>query len=216
MILTQRKFFLVVFLFALELLTLPCAMGAPVPVKSGDNFAFFLTGLPGNNQFKIHMAEAVKSLREVLRANGYSAQQMVLFSEKPASGDLWGKNEVATKEGIEEFLKDTHKRLKPYDRAFIFICGHANGRDEEALFHLPGPDMMYQTLMEGIDGIPAKEMTVVVIASQGHAWIRKLGRPGRVIIAGNGLRQFDFIPMLFLRFFPKNLDRKSTRLNSSH
>lgn len=205
MVLNKQKISFLAFLAGLLLLTMPCAFCGQSPVKSGDNFALLITGLSGNNQFKIHMNEAAKSLREVLRVNGYQTPQMVRFSDKIESGDLWGKNEMVTKEKLEEFLKDTRKRLKPYDRAFIFICGHANGRDEEAMFHLPGPDISYQDLIEGIDGIPAKETLIVVIASQGHAWIRKLGRPGRVIIAGNGLRQFDFIPMLFLRYFPRNL-----------
>ena len=205
MISSKQIFLFSLCLFGILFLTMPRAFCAQAPVKPEDNFALFITGLSGSNQFKIHMNGAAKSLREVLRANGYGTQQMVRFSDKAESGDLWGKSEIVTKEKLEEFLKDTPKRLNPYDRAFIFICGHANGRDEEAMFHLPGPDIAYQNLIEGIDGIPAREMIIVVIASQGHTWIRKLGRPGRVIIAGNGLRQFDFIPMLFLRYFARNL-----------
>ena len=205
------------------LLRMPYAFCAQTPENSGDNFALLITGLSGNRQFKIHMEDAAKSLREVLRVNGYGAQQMVRFSDKVEFGDLWGKNEMVTKEKLEEFLKDTGKRLKPYDHAFIFIGGHANGRDEGAMFHLPGQDISYEDLIAGIDGIPAKEMIIVVAASQGHTWIRKLGRPGRVIIAGTGLRQFDFIPMLFLRYFPENLhsgvfdplQEKESRLKAS-
>ncbi len=204
---SKRNFFLALLFFILQFLSAGRILCAGTSPKAADNLALFITGLPGNNQFKIHIHQAAKRMREVLRANGYRAQQIVLFSEAVESGGPWGRNEVATKEKIQEYLKDMRKRHKAYDQVFVFIVGHANGHDEEAMFHLPGPDIAYQDLMKGIDGIPAKEMMIIVIAPQGHVWIRKLGRPGRVIIAGNGLRQFDFIPMLFLRYFPENLWR---------
>ena len=156
-----------------------------------ENLGLFITGLAGNHEFKIFMDGALSSLQKVLLANGYKEEQFLTFSEKNS-----------TKRTLENYMKETAKRPKPYANVFIFIAGHANGHDEDAFFHLRGTDVSYKTMMEWIGSIPAKQMILVVAASQGEAWIKKLGKPGRIIIVGNGLQKFDFIPVTFLRLFP--------------
>lgn len=165
--------------------------------------AIFILGLSGSNEFKSYFDTAPELMRQVLLWNGYPQKAITRLSEEGNEDKRWGKNLLGTKENILKLLEDTAKKNEMYEEVFIFIAGHANGRDDEAMLHLPGDDLIYSQLMEGIKAISAKKMFLVVAASQGGAWIEKLSAPNRVIVAGNGFRQYDFIPLQFLRFFPE-------------
>ncbi|HTL48800.1 MAG TPA: hypothetical protein VL688_12140, partial [Verrucomicrobiae bacterium] len=91
------------------------------------------------------------------------------------------------------------------EQVVVFIAGHANGHDENAKLHLPGRDVDFKTLISWLDGIKTKQMIVVLATPQGEAWMKKFSRPGRVILAGNGLRKHNALPVMFLKFFPAEL-----------
>ncbi len=169
---------------------------------AGSNLAIFISGISGGEKYQSPFNTAAQLLGKVLSANGFSAETMYRFSENADPMREWGKNDFSRKEILRNFMIHAANPPKPYDTVFIFIAGHANGRDEEAKLHLPGEDVDYQTLIGWIDAIPARRMIVVLAASQGHVWISKLGKPGRVLIIGNAMREFDFMPITFLRFFP--------------
>ncbi|MDP3920486.1 MAG: hypothetical protein Q8R76_06755 [Candidatus Omnitrophota bacterium] len=178
----------------------PRARGAEL---TGDNLAVFITGLSGGHQFQAYMDEAVGQLQEVLLANAYARERMIRFSESQDGELQWGKNVPARVDRLEPFMTRVAERTKSYENVFVFIAGHANGRDEEAKFHLGGEDVSYETLIRWIDGIPAERLILILAAPQGEVWIRSLSGPGRVLIVGNGFREFDFLPTLFLRLFPE-------------
>ncbi len=195
----KQSKYLAMLIFLLVLLNIPLcfAESAPAPARLG----LFITGLSGSHQFKTYFDQAPGKIRETLTANGYQSEDFTWFSEKGGHQN-WADDRIARKENLAMYFDARAEQKKVYDEVFVFIAGHANGRDEEAMMHLPGDDVSYEVLMKGIDAIPAKRMLIVVAAPQGDIWIKKLAKPGRVIIAANGYRQYDFIPMIFLRIFP--------------
>ena len=192
-------------LLLIWLMCVPTSRAAQIPAT--NRLAILVSGLSGNHEFKIYFQNAMGELRQTLLRKGYQREELVLFSEEHAPDSLWQQSRLATRKNLREFFGKLKGRSQPYSEVFIFIVGHANGHDEEAILHLPGEDMSYAELMNAIDPIPAQQMTVVVAAPQGEAWIQKLSRPQRVVIAGNGYRQYDFIPLLFLRTFPLTLEK---------
>ncbi len=182
---------------------------------SSERAALFITGLSGSNQFKTYFEKTPELIRKTLLANGYLKENMVKLSEDLSGGKQWGREMPGTKENIDLELTRFAVTPKDYEEVFIFIAGHANGRDEEAMMHLPGDDMVFEDIIKKIDAISAKRIFLVVAAPQGETWIKKLGRPGRVIIAGNGYRQYDFIPMIFLRIFPEVFFKSTQGTDSS-
>jgi hypothetical protein len=167
-----------------------------------SNLAIFISGLPGGEKYKNSIQVAFQLLQNVLLENGFDRKQMVRFSPEPSGAKEWGEDHFSRKAALEETMAEFAKYDGIYDTVFVFIAGHANGRDEDAKFHIPGEDISYQIMMKWIDAIPARKMILVLAISQGHIWIELLAKPGRIVIAGNGLREFDFMPVVFLRLFP--------------
>ena len=178
----------------------------------GEKLGLFITGLSGSHQFQTYFNRAPEYFRQSLLWNGYRKEELIKFAEDKQGGQEWGASEVAYKKDLLGYLDQLAQRKTPYEEAFIFIGGHANGRDEEAMLHLPGEDLRYQDLMDKLDAIPAKHLILIVAAPQGEAWIERLAKPHRVIVAGNGYRQYDFIPMQFLRYFLEMFVRGVPRL----
>lgn len=181
------------------LLAEPAAFGAQADQRQA---AFFITGLAGSHEFRINYRGAVRSLASILELNGYAYSDMVRLADEIEAEIPWGKAELSSGANIRKVIDEYSRSGKFYDKLFIFIAGHANGRDEEAVFHLPGEDIEYKELMRWLDNLPAKETIVIVAAPQGHAWVEQFSKPGRIVLAAGGLREFDFIPATFLRFFP--------------
>lgn len=176
------------------------ALSADTP--SAKNIAVLVTGLSGSRQFQTYFQDSVNKLVPVLRASGYSA--VYRFSEAPANSE---QGETANREVLEKRLNEIASE-GPYENVFVWVAGHANGRDEESLLHLPKQDVSYKDLMGWLNQIESKRSVYALAVPQGQAWIKALAKPGRVIAAGSGLREYDFIPWMFLRHFPASF--KST------
>ena len=176
--------------------------------------AVFVFGLPGTPQFRIYFKKAWQELAPLLAANGFAADEQVLFS---SFGCEESRGALCLDSNREIFETQIRKSASagPYERVFIFMAGHANGHDDEALFQLPGPDVSYRDLMTRLNQLQTKSLLTVVAASQGSVWLQKFGGPGRAVIAGNGLREFDFIPLIFLKNFPA-MFAKAARWHALH
>lgn len=199
------------FLFSLAL-TLAVAL-SPFSQRAwaagnAGNLGIFITGLSGELSYKTYLAEGVAKFERFLLSNGYHSGEFVEFSEtgEAETASAAGKKVMAaTKENLKKFFEEQAEKKAAYENVFLFIAGHANGHDENAVFHLPGQDVNYAQFFEWIEKIPAKKILIVHGASQGDVWIKKLSGADRVIITGSGDRKVDFIPIVFLRTFPKVL-----------
>ncbi len=169
------------------------------PAKS---IAVLVTGLSGSRQFHTYFQDSVNKLVPVLKASGYSV--IYRFSEAPGNSE---QGEAANREVLEKRLSELASE-GPYENVFVWVAGHANGRDEESMLHLPKQDVSYKDLMGWLNQIESKRSVYALAVPQGQAWVKALAKPGRVIAAGSGLREYDFIPWMFLRHFPASF--KST------
>jgi len=169
------------------------------PAKS---IAVLVTGLSGSRQFQTYFQDSVNKLVPVLKASGYSV--LYRFSEAPGNSE---QGETASRDALEKKLTEL-AAAGPYENVFVWVAGHANGRDEESLLHLPKQDVSYKDLTGWLNQIESKRSVYALAIPQGQAWIKALAKPGRVIAAGSGLREYDFIPWMFLRHFPASF--KST------
>lgn len=164
--------------------------------------AAFITGLSGSEtKYERYFNLAQTKLKDLLLANGYMPNEIYRFADKNEAGINWVHQEISGRVSLQSYFQKM-KDGGPVEEFFLFIAGHANGHDENAMLQLPGEDISYEELMKWIDQVPAKRMTLIIALSQGESWIKTLSKSGRIIIAGTGLRQFDFAPVLFLRLFP--------------
>lgn len=173
--------------------------------------AIFITGLNGSHQFRVYFRGAVHSLASVLSKNGYEYKNMVRLGQQIEDDIPWGMSSQSTAVDIQKTLRALAEKKIVYEQLFIFVAGHANGRDDEAKLHLPGPDITYSTLMQWLEPLSAKQEVVILAIPQGQSWIEKFSKPGRIIIAGGALRDFDFIPAAFLQMFPNMFQAAEVR-----
>jgi hypothetical protein len=180
-----------------------------IPAIGGEGssrVAFLVTGLSGGAKWQDTFDEAIEQLGSVLLKNGYTKEDLRIMVSK--SGSRHG--EIAGEKGaLLEALDKAAEAQQPYEEVFFFIAGHADGKDERARFHLAEDDATFDEIAIKLDRIPAKAMVVIAATPQGHVWIERLSKPGRYIVAGNGLREYDYIPRLFLNFFPKILKKET-------
>lgn len=160
------------------------------------NVAILITGLSGSRQFQSYFRDSVEKLVPILEASGYSG--IYRFSEKP---EVSQDADLVTRENLQNRLKSIAEQ-GPYENVFVWIAGHANGRDEESFLHLPEQDVSYKELMGWLEAIDSKRSLFALAIPQGQSWIKALAKPGRAVVAGSGLREYDFIPWMFLRNFP--------------
>ncbi|HTL47610.1 MAG TPA: hypothetical protein VL688_06050, partial [Verrucomicrobiae bacterium] len=176
------------------------ALAAP---SENPKLAVLITGLSGGYDYKKSFLGSSRALHNMLRENGYGEDSIVVFNEQGSVGEN-GNELMATRENLESFFEGQAGKSER-EQVVVFIAGHANGHDENAKLHLPGRDVDFKTLISWLDGIKTKQMIVVLATPQGEAWMKKFSRPGRVILAGNGLRKHNALPVMFLKFFPAEL-----------
>ena len=159
------------------------------------NLAIFIFGSPGTPQFQHDFEDARADLGRVLEANGFGPEQ-----QRVLKGD--GQT-------LQTELAKISK--KTYGNLFIFVAGHANGRDEQAMLHLPGQDRSYAELMPLIEKIHARQRILVAAVPQAHVWAKRFSGKGQIVLAGNARREFDFIPAQFLKIFPAMFTKAAER-----
>lgn len=181
-----------------------CALGEEIqsPLNVSKE-AVIITGLAGQEyKYKRFFDLAARKTYQVLAANGYSESSIHYFSDHGEDTKNSGiQSRLASGNNLKTFFEEIKGRHP--EELFLFIAGHANGRDENTVLHLPGEDIRYQELLDLVRGVQAKRLIVVAAVPQGETWIKALSGPGRIILAGGGYRQFDFIPVVFLRLFPE-------------
>lgn len=164
------------------------------------NLALFVFGHPGTPQFENFFEDARQELSRVLEANGFSPKQQAVLSQKPGAGTDYLFWDVSNRKTLESRLASLGR--EQYDDLFIFIAGHANGRDEEAVLHLPGKDIRYDELMPLFKQLKAKRRLLVAAVPQAHVWVEPFSGDHSMVLAGNNQREYDFIPIQFLINFP--------------
>ncbi len=189
------------------LLTL-CFSARAFSAVEGKDIAIVVSGISGSHSFEYNFKALHHEIAELLKENNYKRQNLFLFSEKESENDReWNSRESSSWANLRSFFKNMgSKTLKAkLDRAFILIAGHANGRDEEAMLHLPGKDISLKTMQQWVKEIHAKEKVIIIMTPQGESWIEAMAGEGVVTVVGNVSREFDVLPVIFMQFLTEGL-----------
>lgn len=165
----------------------------------GHNLALFIFGQPGTAAFDKLFDSAHMQLGRLLNQNGFNDQNSQVYFRASSLSEKTG--ELSSRQHLNLRIPEIAAK-GPYDKLFLFVAGHVNGRDDKAILHLPGEDMPVAELIGKLQQIKAGQTIVVAAVAQGQLWTKAFSAEHHIVIVGNSQREFDFIPIQFLTFFP--------------
>jgi hypothetical protein len=140
--------------------------------------AVILVGLPGDEEHERLFAEALGDWRAWLTGPlGLDPAHVLIFAPSPSR--------PATHANIEKELGQWKRSLKPADRLWVFLLGHANDDGEHAWFHLAGPDLRDDQLAKLFEGIPCREQVFWLTTPEAGRFLHALSVKGRIVVAAS-------------------------------
>jgi hypothetical protein len=157
------------------------AAGHPA-LQTSKGHALILVGLPGDEEHEKLFATVTRAWRDWLTGPlGFAAADVrVLFGRDGKQGLAKG---AATRAAVEREVAALKQALRPDDRLWVFVLGHADHDGERAAFHLPGPDLRAEELGQLFAGISCREQVFWMTTSASGWFLRPLSAKGRIVVA---------------------------------
>jgi hypothetical protein len=146
--------------------------------------ALILVGLPGDKEHEKLFADTAQAWKAwLIGPLGLDPAQVVLLH---GFKELDGKPvHPHTRADVERALDEWKRSLKPTDRVWVFLLGHANDDGKHAWFHLPGPDVREDQLAKLFAGIPCREQVFWVTTPAAGRFQQALSTKGRIVAAAS-------------------------------
>jgi len=146
--------------------------------------ALILVGLPGDKEHEKLFVDTAQAWKAWLTGPlGLDQTQVVLlYGFKELDGKAFHAD---TRADIEKTVEQWKRSLKPTDRIWVFLLGHANDDGEHSWFHLPGSDLREDQLAKLFEGIPCREQVFWVTTSDAGRFLQAFSTKGRVVAAAS-------------------------------
>jgi hypothetical protein len=129
-----------------------------------------VAGLGGDTDYEKQFEKWAADLDKMLRSNGPDTHTTVL------SGT------AATRERLEQTLKQIAGGAHEDDTFAIFLIGHGTFDGTDYKFNLPGPDITGADLATLLNTVHAREQLVVIMTSASGAALAPLAKKDRIVI----------------------------------
>lgn len=184
------------------------------PVELPREFALIICGVSGDEAHYEKFWTLGSDLYHVLRDKcGYPEDRIyLLFEDKPAGQQTI--HATSSKADIIKTFDEIKAKLKPQDKFFIFLAGHADFEDHKnARFHIPGPDITDAELGKLLDGLPTQRITTVVSTPCSGYFMKHLAKPGRITITATKA-EAEISETVFPYCFVKAFEDPASDLNA--
>ena len=161
------------------------AAEASAGAEAAAGHALIWVGLAGDEPHRVLFGRVVELWRNWLteRLNFEPSRVHVV----PATvGQTETPGWTSTREAMAEQLDSLRSALRPQDRLWVFLLGHANSDGQHAWFHLHGPDPRDDEIGEMFAGLTCSEQVFWLTTPAAARFARHLSRKGRVIVAAAG------------------------------
>jgi hypothetical protein len=134
--------------------------------------SYYLTvaGLGGDPDYEKQFQKWAADLDKALQANGPETHSTMLAGPS------------ATREHLEQALKQSAAAIHDGDSFALFLIGHGTFDGTNYKFNLPGPDVTAAELATLLNEIHSRQQLVVLMTSASGAAIAPLSRKDRVVI----------------------------------
>jgi hypothetical protein len=137
---------------------------------SAANYYVTIAGLGGAPDYEAQFAKWAADLDKQLRVSG------------PESHVLTLSGPGATRQHVEETLRQVANEMASDDAFALFLIGHGTFDGEEYKFNLPGPDITARELAGLINRIPARRQLVVNMTSCSGATLEAFAHKDRIVM----------------------------------
>ena len=146
--------------------------------------ALILVGLPGDKEHEKLFLNTAQAWKAWLTGPlGLDQSQVVLLH---GFKEIGGKTHDAdSRADIERTVEHWRRSLKPTDRIWVFLLGHANDDGEHSWFHVPGPDLREDQLAKLFEGIPCREQVFWMTTADAGRFLQALSTKGRIVAAAS-------------------------------
>ncbi len=154
-------------------------MGSTLP---GVSRALIIVGLPGDPEHDALFRSTTQRWRDWLTSSlGFAPGEVrVLSGQAPDHGS---SDAPSTRDSLRVEIAAIRKVLKPEDRLWVFVLGHANIEENHAFLHLPGPDLRDDEFAALFRGISCREQVFWMTMAGSGSFLPGLSAPGRVVVA---------------------------------
>jgi hypothetical protein len=163
------------------LLALALATAAVAPAAAQQTHLLVVSGVSGEPQYAdlFHgwgtaLVAAAAGRHHVPEAN------IVYLAERPErAGSITGR---ATRENVEQAVREIAARAAPGDVVFIVLIGHGSFDGRESRFNLVGPNLTARDWADLLEAFPAQRVAFVNTTSASGGFIEALSGPNRAIV----------------------------------
>lgn len=161
------------------------AAEGPARAAAAKGHVLIWLGLPGDESYRLRFAKAAEQWRTWLteRVRFESANvHVVPATVGQAEGAAWS----STRDAIDKQVESLKSAIRPQDRLWVFLLGHANSDGEHAWFHLNGPDPRDDEIGKIFAGLECDEQVFWLATPVSARFLKHLSRKGRAVIAAAG------------------------------
>ncbi len=200
--------------FSLLLLkVIVCGMisGWNSPDSWADRYALVICGSGGEEEYRQKFREWGNRLQDVLlRTCNFSEDNVLLLIAN--QGEHQDDTRIPSLENIRRTMEEFSPIISNRDDLYLFFIGHGSYFNEEAKFHIPGPDVTATDFQAMIEDVQAKRMIVINMASSSAGFINILSGQDRIICTAT--KSVDEMQATeFAEFFIRSLEEGSADRN---
>ena len=144
-----------------------CCLAIPV---SAANYYVTIAGLGGAPDYETQFSKWAADLDKQLRVSGSDSHVLTLSGAG------------ATRQRVEETLRQVANETAADDAFALFLIGHGTFDGEEYKFNLPGPDITARELAALMNKVPARRQLVVNMTSCSGATLEAFARKDRIVM----------------------------------
>jgi len=147
-----------------------------------ERYAIIIIGISGDEPHYEKFWKVGADLYNALRDTcGYDRDKIYfLFEEEPVFQSA--VRAKSTRENIEKVFAELKGKMRPQDKLFLFVAGHADYDGKNVRVHLPGPDIKDVELARLLDSLPTNNIVSVITTPVSGYFMRHLSKPGRITI----------------------------------
>ncbi len=162
--------------------------GDAQPPAAGKRWALILCGLPGDDEFREQMVEAITGLYSLSPDRlGVSAEhRFVLAGDQEMAEALeptTGPVEIASTEAAIALADHVRESITPDDSLWVIVIGHTDIQGRAARWNVTGTDPDQKAFAKWFQQIDCREKVFWITTPLSGFYIRNLSGPNSIIIS---------------------------------
>ncbi|NNE64690.1 MAG: hypothetical protein HKN34_11455 [Gammaproteobacteria bacterium] len=163
----------------------------PAQVLAIQHHLLVITGIGGTAAYEKQFADNASGLMQSAQDLGIDRSNIIRL----------GDSRPADRQSIQQALHEISLKAAADDRVFVVLIGHGNGRGDNAVFNLSGPDISAEELEQALSMLEQRSVIIINSASASGPFIRALSDKNRLVITATSSAREYYAPVFGNYFF---------------